>query len=60
MIYPYYNAADKITYWTHSSFIPEDKMTYANNFIDTRKWYRNYIAIFGGFLGFKVNYLISS
>jgi hypothetical protein len=26
MILPYYNAADKITYWTHSSFLDQEKI----------------------------------
>jgi hypothetical protein len=50
-------AGDKVQYWTHSSFIDEEKMVGIQKDECTRKTYRNYITLLGGLVGLKVNNL---
>ena len=57
MILPYSKinkTGEKIEYFTHSSYLAENELAKLRKADDTRKTYRNYLALFGLIAGFKV------
>lgn len=53
-------AGEKITYWTHSSYLDEQQLQKIESDYASRSTYRNYLALLGGIVGLKVIPLIFS
>lgn len=57
MIIPYIKVnrnGEKTTFWTHSSFIDDEKILEIRKEECARKTYRNYASLLGGVIGLKV------
>lgn len=63
MILPYNKtnkSGEKVKYWTHSSFVENEKFEKIIAENQTRMKYRNYLGLFGFIVGLKVSIFTSS